>query len=127
MTAPNREAVEAAASVMPGGWADALATAERALTAALPFLAPQPSQSDEDGARVIAEKRYRDDETIGWLTNAIVRFAAAVRAEATLAEREACAKVAEDFAPKFRENGHAMRNVIERGMAIAAAIRARKQ
>jgi predicted type IV restriction endonuclease len=60
------------------------------------LIAPQPSASDEERARVIAEKRYRDDETIGWLTNAIVRFAAAVRAEATLAENERCVKVLEN-------------------------------
>jgi hypothetical protein len=86
-TAPSREAVEAALHEwrfgMRGCDLDAMSSA---LTAALPHLAPQPSKGDEERARDIAQKRYDDNETIGWLTNAIARFAASIRAEGS-AER----------------------------------------
>lgn len=61
MTAPSREAIEAAAATMPGGWNDALGIAERAFTAALPHLDAPPLQSDKTMADVDAATGCADD------------------------------------------------------------------
>jgi hypothetical protein len=87
MTIP-REAVEAAvkAYYARGGWSEE--TEDRivaALTAALPFLAPQPSQGDEELAHHLVCEIIAGGGTDDEAVNVATRLIAAVRAE----EREA--------------------------------------
>jgi hypothetical protein len=132
MTCIPEQAVEAAARALtpflswdnrkpPGEWKKrALHDARVAVTAALPHLLPAPSQSDMERAHGIAGRWYSPllSFQVDELTNQILTFAAAVRAEATLAEREACAKVADAELKKWPGMSVAA--------AIAAAIRGRK-
>jgi len=90
-----------------------------ALTAALPHPLPTASQSDEDRAREIAEHAgidMMDDHDL------FIAEMATALAEATAAEREACARVADDYARWGEHNQPAQIPARE----IAAAIRGRK-
>lgn len=125
MTAPNREAVEAAARELAKWDWDIPETHVRdAITAALPFLAPrtQPSaDADEIACNLldICPSQWPLSPRRARSRDMIAPALAAVRAQATLAgavaEREACAKVADDF-----DDDPIL------GADIAAAIRARE-
>lgn len=139
MTAPNREAVEALArkrferechpknpitweTLLPVVRDMNLSWAEEDLTAALPFLAPQPSGSDEELARVVSESLGE----FNWPLKGPYRAAAiiiagalaAVRAEATLAGAAAAKEAIANWIDET--------SGWDEPSAIAAAIRARK-
>lgn len=83
----SKEAVEAAARMLPGSsWEESLIHAENALTAALPHLALQPSQSDEKRAL----KKFDAQEFISYDTNGVL---VATRENVHDALREALAAV----------------------------------
>jgi hypothetical protein len=123
----SREAVEAAAVEAAGmviakfrdGPTPSTDIARAVLAAALPHLVSVPIQSDEEQAEEIARAFTPVDMggTVKPRAERILAFAAAVRAEATLAEREACAKVVLSY-----DRADEPDELINR---IAAAIRAR--
>jgi hypothetical protein len=92
-----------------------------ALTAALPHLAPQSSQSDENRAWAISPGLGFDNSK---KRVEILAFVVAVRAEATRDEREACAKVADEHVESVGDGG--IGGEVWIATEIAAAIRARK-
>jgi hypothetical protein len=117
-------AVEAGArairNLCDGGIQEARLLSRKALNAALPHLAPQPSQSDEEAVqRVRAQARDYGTAFIEDIDAAL----AAVRAE----EREACAKVLDERAAELRKQKLLLSDVqAERLERSADAIRARK-
>jgi hypothetical protein len=72
---------------------------------ALPFLAPQPRQSDEDRAKHLIEHIdmwWNDDDDSATPTERALAAFAAVRAEATLAERERFESIVDAYAKPGR-------------------------
>ena len=133
MTRIPEQAIESAARALspflswdngkpPGEWKKrALNDARIAVTAALPHLLPAPSQSVLDAVRELFcdDYDYKPCRSAGCECSKMLAIIAAVRAEATAAEKERCANVADAWA-----NGSGGEHGIARD--IAAAIRGRK-
>ena len=127
---PSREAIEAAMDAFCDAfceeeWRDGeaywkhevLQAIERARIAAYARDFPQPSKSDEERAKDVAQDCFGEHFAARWPI--VLRSITAVRAEATLAEQERCAKVADAKADEW----HRFHSLAGLAMEIAAAIR----
>ena len=127
---PSRGAIEDAAlalneaNVNAYGLDNPTALARAALTAAYARDFPQPNKSDEELWRDLCEKDDRTSPT-EYPDMALITFAefAAIRAEATLAERERCARIAKDGCRVPPDGGSPTEAEREMCDWIAAAIR----